>query len=80
MVVEVPRNRREVLARDQQRGGQAPQRALGGRAPLFLALGQISSPPNGICSSGTVAAAMALRFSMLDGGSRDLRVFSETSS
>ena len=56
-------------------------RSAAGRHCSWPSARSISSPPNGICSSGTpVAAAMALRFSMLDGGSRDLRVLSETSS
>ncbi len=41
MVVEVAGDGGEVLAGNQQRGGQTAQRAFGGRAPPFLSLGEV---------------------------------------
>ena len=41
MVVEVAGHGAEVLAGDQQRGGEAAQRPLGGRPPPFLALREV---------------------------------------
>ena len=41
VVIEVAGHGAEVLAGDQQRGGQAPERALGGRPPLLLAFGEV---------------------------------------
>jgi len=41
MIVQVARDGGEVFARDQQRGGQAPQCAFGGRPPLFLPLREV---------------------------------------